>query len=158
LLDRRQFRERRVEREPRVSGDGLDEPEELAFHSGPGSDGTLAKRKCRIAQEQRGARSLLDAEALARRAPAERAVERVVVRTQRLDAAPEFATGKVLTVAIALPLRLRLCVIDPCDVDHAPPEIEPCLHRLGNPPTLPSGPLITRHTLPADDDAIDHHL
>ena len=56
--------------------------------------------------------------------PAEHAVERKVMRIERLKAAAALVAGEVLAVAIDLPFRLLARVIDMRDVHHSLAEIE----------------------------------
>src|SRR5262249_59427369 len=78
--------ERGVEREAHVPGQRFGEAAEglVVVQVGPGGQGAVAQRAARVADEQGRGGALLDAEALARRAPPERAVEREVVRVERL--------------------------------------------------------------------------
>src|SRR5581483_8991554 len=77
-----------VQVEARVPGDrrGERQPPAAVVELRPAGDRTLAERQRRVADEQVRVRPALEAEALARRAPPERAVERVVVRVQGLEA------------------------------------------------------------------------
>src|SRR5579884_407078 len=99
----------------------------------------------RIADEQGRGGALLDAQPFARRTPAERAVERKMMRVQRLEAAATVITSEVLAVALDAPVWLRLAVLDVGDVHHAATKIETRLHRIGD-----ARPLIAPH-----HDAID---
>src|SRR5206468_12402455 len=63
-------------------------PYTTLFRSGPDSHGALAERPLAVGHEHRGVRPVLRAEPLADRAPAERAVEREVVRRELLEAPP----------------------------------------------------------------------
>src|SRR5205823_14631598 len=90
----------------------------------PGAEGALAQRPARVADEQGGVGALLHAEALAGRAPAERAVEREVVRVEPLEAPAAALAGEVLAVLLDAPLRLRLAVLHEGDVHHAAAEVQ----------------------------------
>src|SRR4051812_8475236 len=96
LMRRLQSAERVVEREADVVSQRFGEGEEgvaLLFKVRPRGDGALPQRQVRVADQKGGVRALLDAEALAGRAPAQGAVEREVVRVQRLVAAAAGVTS-----------------------------------------------------------------
>src|SRR5262249_18132034 len=97
LLGGQQLLEQRVEREAAVIGNRLGEAQErlVLLQVRPGRQRPIPKRARGVADEQGRAGALLDAEALARRAPAERAVGREVVRVQRLEAAAAAVAGEV---------------------------------------------------------------
>src|SRR3989442_1179539 len=63
---------------------------------GPGGQRSLAQRETGIADQQRGVGPLLHAQPLARRAPAQRAVEREVMRVERLEPLAALLARKVL--------------------------------------------------------------
>ena len=91
---------------------------------------------------------MLDAEPFARRTPAERAVERVVVRVERLEAQVAPVARQVLRILLDLPFGLVLVGIDVADVHHAAAEVQGLLHRLRH-----AGPCAWLHHI-----AIDHDL
>ena len=64
----------------------------------------------RVADQQRRAGSLLHAQAFAGRTPAERTVEREMMRIQRLETAAAAVAGEVLTEALDAPVRFRFVV------------------------------------------------
>ena len=75
--------------------------------SGPQGHGALGQRQFRIVKQRRRIRAGLRAQAFARRAPAQRTVERKTVRRERLEAAPALVAGKMLAVNFDPPARLR---------------------------------------------------
>ena len=66
----------------------------------------LGKRELRIAQQSGGVRARLGSQSLAGRAPSQRAVEREVVRRERLEAPPATVADEMLAVRFGRPLRL----------------------------------------------------
>ncbi len=88
---------------------------------GPDGDGAVAQAQPAVGDEHRRVGPVLDAQALADRAPAERAVEREVVRRQLLEAPPASVADPMLAVAVdgpASPRRPRRrrgrCAPRPC--------------------------------------------
>src|SRR5258706_238268 len=77
-----------------------------------GRDGAFAQRQRLVADQQRHVGALLRAQTLADGAPAERAIEREVVRIQRLETAAAVFARQVLAVAVDLPLRFIAVRID----------------------------------------------
>ena len=78
-----------------------------AVRLGPQGDRPLGERELRVAQQRGRVRAGLRAQPFARRAPAQRAVEREMVRRERLEAPPAAVAGEVLAVDVDLPLALR---------------------------------------------------
>ena len=113
LLGRRQLLERHVEREAGVARERLGEAQERAAlgQVRPGGHGAVAQRQLRVADEQGRVGALLHAQPFAGRAPAERAVERKMVRIERLEAAAAVVAGEMLAEAVDPPVRLRLLVV-----------------------------------------------
>src|SRR5207302_1299962 len=114
----------------------------------PRGDGPIAQRPFRIANERSGVGALLDAEALAGRAPAEGVVEREVVGVERLKTAATAVAGEVLAVALHLPIRLRPIRVHVGDEDDALAEVQGGLDRVGEAAALAV----------ADDDAVHDDL
>ena len=88
---------------------------------GPDGHGALAEAQAAVGHEHRRVGAVLDAQPLADRAPAQRAVEREVVRRQLLEAPAAAVADAVLAVAVDRPARLaRLrrrparCARPPC--------------------------------------------
>src|SRR5207244_4190872 len=96
----------------------------------------------------RGIGALLCTEALANRAPPQRAVEREMVRIERLEAAAAAVAGEVLAVAIDAPGCLVARVVHVGDMHHPAAQLQGSLHRVGEAATLSL----------ADDEAIDDDL
>src|SRR5439155_11798931 len=96
----------------------------------PDCQGALSKRALRIANQESHAGALLDAKPLAGRTPAERAVERKVMRIERLKTPAATIAGKVQTELLYFPLRLRLAVVHVGDVQDAAPHLQRRLHRI----------------------------
>jgi len=150
LLRRLQFAERRVEREAGMSRDRLGKTHETSRPRANRArgNGALPQRQGGITNQQRRRSAALNAETLARRTPSERAVEREVMRIERLETATALIAGIVLAVAVDLPLRLRFRFRNVGDVHDAAPEIERRFDRVGD-----ARPLIGPH-----DDPIDDHF
>jgi hypothetical protein len=150
LMRRFEFAPRSVERESAVRGQRLGEARErlLRRQLRPRGQRTVAQRQFRIAHQHRGIGAFLRPDAFARRAPAERAVERKMMRIERLEAAAALIAGEVLAVAIDLPLRLLARVVDMSDVHHALAEVERGFDGLRE-----SAALVLAH-----DETIDHDL
>src|SRR5205823_1682830 len=100
---------------------------------------------CRIADEQGRARALLHAEAFAGRAPTERAVEREMVRVERLEAAAAALAGHVQAETVHSPLGLVLGLFNMSDVQDPLAQLQGRLDGIGD-----ARPLAVAH-----DDAID---
>src|SRR5262249_6291629 len=117
-----------------VGGDGLGEARErlVRLEIGPGGQRPLAERQARVADDEGVARALLDAEALAGGAPAERGVEREVVRVERLETAATFLAGEMLAETLHGPLRLGLGVVNVGDMQDALADIQALLDGLGD--------------------------
>ena len=114
----------------------------------PNQQRTFGERQVRIAQQRRRVRAGLRAEAFARRAPAERAVEREVVRIERVEAAAAFFAGQVLAVNAHRPARLGHVVVRMGDVHHAFAQRERVLDAAGD----------ARAGIGPHDDAVDDHF
>ena len=82
--------------------------EHSSSRSGHAASAPSRSERRRIADEQGRGGTLLHAQSLARRTPAERTVERKMMRIQRLEAAAALIAGEVLAVALDVPIRLRL--------------------------------------------------
>src|SRR5262249_789264 len=133
-----QFMERRVEREADVPRQGLGEARERVVRRqlGPGRQCPVAQRALGVADHEAEAGALLHAEALAAGTPAERAVEREMMRIERFEAPAAALAGKMLTVALALPLGLGLAILDKGHVHHAAAEFQGRFDRVGHPAAL----------------------
>ena len=131
-------------------GHRLDHPgeERVLGEVGPGDDRAAAEAPAAVGDQDGGVGPVLDAQPLADRAPAERAVEREVVRRELLEAPPAAVARAVLAVAVDVPVRLVGLVADPGDVDHALAQVERRLDRVGQP----------RPGRPADHRAVDDDL
>ena len=114
-------------------------------HVGPDQQCAFGEREVRIAQQRGRVRADLRAEAFAGGAPAERAVEREVVRVERVEAAAAFFAGQVLAVDADGPARLGDVVVGLGDVDDAFAEGECVFDAAGD----------ARAGVGADDDAVD---
>src|SRR5438105_7841925 len=97
-----------------MSSERLGETEEgvVLSQRRPCGESAFAEAFLRIADEQGGAGAFLYTESLTGRAPAERAVERKMMRVERLEAAATTVTGKVLAKAFDLPVRLLLAFLN----------------------------------------------
>ena len=115
---------------------------------GPDGHGPVAEGPPGVGHEHRRIGPVLRAQALAGRAPAERAVEREVVRRERLEAPPATVARAVLAVPIDVPLGLIRLVAHLRHVDHPLAQVERRLHRVGEP----------RAGRAADDRAVDDDL
>ena len=82
------------------------------------------------------------------RAPAQGAVEREVVRRERLEAPPATVADEVLAVRFHWPARLRHVVARMRHAQHAAPQRQGVLDAAGDP----------RAGVGADRHAVDHHL
>ena len=131
-------------------GDRRDHPGEVGVgrEVGPDGDRALAKAQPAVGDEHRRVGAVLHAQALADRAPAQRAVEREVVRLQLLEAAAARVADPVLAVPVDRPARLSVLVADPRDVHDPLAQVERRLDRVGQP----------RPRRPPDDGAVDHDL
>ena len=78
----------------------------VALEIGPDGDGPLAEAQPAVGDEHRRVGAVLDAQPLADRAPAQRAVEGEVVRRQLVEAAAATVADAVLAVAVDRPARL----------------------------------------------------
>src|SRR5205807_2957870 len=92
----------------------------------------LTQGTARVADQEGGVGALLHAEALAGRAPAERTVEREMVRIEPLEAPATALAGEVQTVLLDAPLWFRLVVLDVGDVQHAATQLQRCLDGVGD--------------------------
>ena len=142
--------ERGVQVDPLGLGQGGDHPGEqgVVVESGPDGHGPVAEAPPGVGDEHRRVGPVLRAQALADRAPAERAVEREVVRRELLEAPPAAVARAVLAVAVDVPLGLVRLVAHPRDVEHPLAQVERRLDRVGQP----------RAGRPADDRPVDHDL
>ena len=84
----------------------------------------------------------------ARRAPAERTVERKAVRRERLEAAAATVAGEMLAVNLGPPVRLGHVVGRIGDVQHALAQRQRVLDAAGD----------ARAGVGPNDDAVDHHF
>ena len=102
--------QRRIEREAQLASQCLGKARKgIVDRQGrPGGEGAVTQGTPRIADQEFRAGSLLYAKPFTRRAPAERTVERKMMRIQRLEAAAAAVTSVVLAGAIDFPLRLFL--------------------------------------------------
>src|SRR5579872_4289891 len=150
LWPRSELLEWRIERNAEVPRDRFGEAQKRAIgvQVRPRRQRPLAQRPAHVADEQRGVGALLNAQTLARRTPAERTVERKVMRVERLKAAPALVAHEMLTVALDAPLRFRFRVIDVRDVQHATAQVQSRFDRIGD-----ARPLIGPH-----HDAIHDNL
>src|SRR5262249_8564030 len=112
-MSRRQLLVRHIEREAHLLRERFREARERLRRRQrrPCGERAVAQTGSRIANEQRRIRPLLRAESLAHGAPAERTIEREVMRIQRLEASATLIAGEVLTVAVDLPARLLAGII-----------------------------------------------
>ena len=95
--------------------------EEPVRRAGPQADGALGQGELGIAEQSRGVRARLHAQTFAGRTPAQRTVEREIVRRQRLEAPPALLAGEVLTVNFDGPVGFRHVVAGLGHVEHAAP-------------------------------------
>ena len=142
--------ERAVEVDPLRPARAAISRAKAGFSAKSGQTATAPPRRtlAAVGDEHRGVGAMLGAQALADRAPAERAVEREVVRRQLLEAPAAAVATAVLAVAVDGPLRLVLVVVDPGHEDDSLAQVERRLDRVGQP----------RAGRAADDRAIDDHL
>ena len=141
---------RRVEVKAGVPGNRLGERQERTPRPQrrPRPDRSLTQGQLAVPDDQRDVGPALNAQALAGRAPAEGAVEGVVVRVQHLVALAATAAREVLREALDLPLRLVAVGVHVGQPHHAAAERQGLLDGVGD-----AGP---RAGL--DDVAIDDHL
>ncbi len=143
----RQIVVRHVDRHARVCGErgehGLRNGE---ADVGPNEQRAFRQREVCIAQQRGRVRAGLRAEAFARRAPAERTVEREIVRLERLETAAALVAGEMLAVDSNLPARLGHIVVWIRDVHHAFAKRERVFDAAGD-AGAGVGP---------NDDAVDH--
>src|SRR5262249_39948249 len=114
----------------------------------PDGDSPFTKALPRVGHKNGRGRAMLRPQPLTDRAPAERTVEREVVRGKLFKASSTAIARAMLTVAINLPLGLFRLVSHPCDVEHALAQVEGRFHRVCQPGT----------GRPADDGPINHDL
>ncbi len=128
---------RRVQIDPLGPGERLDHPGEHRVRAEirPDGDGALAEAHPAVGHEHRRVGAMLDAQPLANRAPAQRAVEREVMRRQLVEAAAARIADSVLAVAIDGPARLAGLVAHPRDVDDSLAQVERRFDRVGKPGT-----------------------
>ena len=100
-----------------------------------------------VTDQQVRVRTALKAEALASGAPAERAVERIIVRVQRLVTRPALVARQVLRKLLDGPLRFVFFEIDKRDQHHAFTETERLFHGFGD-----AGSRTGAHDVPIDDN------
>ena len=111
-LARREVVVRHVDRHAGVRGEGRQHQlRNGQAHIGPDQQRAFFEREVRVAQQCGRVRADLRAETFARRAPAERAVEREIVRIERVEAAAAFFAGQVLAVNADGPARLGDVVV-----------------------------------------------
>ena len=121
----------------------------IVVETRPDGHGPLAQAQPAVGDEHRRVGAVLHAQPLADRAPAQRAVEREVVRRQLLEA----AAAAVARRGAGCSGRRASCgslglVADPRDVDDPLAQVERRLDRVGQP----------RAGRPADDRPVDHDL
>ena len=115
---------------------------------GPDGDGPIAQAQAAIGDEHGRIGALLDAQPLADRAPAQRAIERKMVRRHLVEAPAAAVANAVLAVAVDRPLRLARLVAGPGDMNDALSQVECRSDRVGQP----------RPGRPPHDRPVDHHL
>src|SRR5262249_19787083 len=118
---------------PRQRGGGREQGGEAGGRGevGPDGDRPWAEAQAPVGDEHRRVGAVLHAQPLADRAPAERAVEREVVRLQLVEAAAAFVADAVLAVLVDRPARLAVLVADPRDVHDPLAQVERRLDRVG---------------------------
>ena len=150
LLGRLEPLERHVERHLDLLRPRLDHPGERVCSS-PGSAtrrSPLCERALGIGNQGRQIGSLLGSQALARRAPAERTVERETVRRELFEAAAALMAGEMQAVAVDNPFFFGDRIVDAGDEDRPAAQIEGRLDRAGD----------SRAGLGIDGDAVDDDL
>ncbi len=123
-------------------------PKEPAVGPRPKIDRPTGQRALRIVQQRGRMGPDLGTQPFARRAPAERAVERKMMRRKRLEAPTATVAGKVLAMGIDRPLRLGSIGARVGHAEHAPAQRQGVLDAVGD----------ARPGVAANDHAIDHHL
>ena len=119
----------------------VDHPGEERVFVQPGPDGHASRpdRLTAVGDQVGGVGPLLHAQALADRAPADRAVEREMMRGQLVEAPAASLAGAVLAVPLDLPVRLLLGLVHQGRRDDTPAEVQGGFHRVrqsrtGRPP------------------------
>ena len=116
----------------------------------PGQTSTAPARRLRpgVGHQDSRVGPMLRAQALADRAPAERAVEREVVRRQLFEAASATVARTMLAVTVHMPVGLVVRVADPCNMEHPLAQVERRFDRVSQ----------ARARGSAHDRPVDHHL
>src|SRR6266852_5151847 len=109
-----------------MTGDGFGEAEEFGIvrERRPCRQRALAQRQLGIANQHGRIGSALHAQSFTCRTPAERTVERKMVRIQRLKAAATAVASKMLAITLDFPFRFFLVFIDKDDMDDSLAQIQ----------------------------------
>ncbi len=141
--------ERHVRGNPRGAGEGVQHHRERgAVGARPKRHGALSQGELRIAEQGGRICAGLHAQSFAGRAPTQGAVEREVVRRERLETPPATIAHKMLTVGLGGPLRLGHVVAGIDHAEHAAAQRQRVFHAAGD----------TRAGVGANRHAVDYHF